>query len=133
MNALIRTLVPCILALAALAAGCAPFAPGQRDPAPASLPGAYSLYDAWDGDAAPSALARAFGRPIALTSANKSGGADATNAQDAFLALETAVPLFLDAGETAAKTPSTVLLCLKNETKILREGAVPADDLSIQQ
>lgn len=54
MNILIRTLAPCILALAALAAGCAPFAPGQRDPAPASLPEAYSLYDAWDGDAAPS-------------------------------------------------------------------------------
>ncbi|MBI9020943.1 MAG: L-threonylcarbamoyladenylate synthase, partial [Verrucomicrobia bacterium] len=36
----------------------------------------------------PLALARAFGRPIALTSANKSGGADATNAQEAFQCLE---------------------------------------------
>lgn len=78
----------------------------------------------------PLALARAFGRPIALTSANKSGGADATNAQDAFQCLETAVPLFLDSGETAAKTPSTVVLCLENETKILREGAVSADELA---
>lgn len=43
----------CILALAVLAAGCAPFAPGPRDPAPGSLPQAYTLYDAWNGDAAP--------------------------------------------------------------------------------
>jgi len=36
----------------------------------------------------PLALARAFGRPIALTSANKSGDEDAINAQEAFQALE---------------------------------------------
>jgi|GEM_PF-1078492 len=36
----------------------------------------------------PLALARAFGKPIALTSANKSGDTDATSAQEAFQALE---------------------------------------------
>ncbi|QHI68905.1 L-threonylcarbamoyladenylate synthase [Tichowtungia aerotolerans] len=77
----------------------------------------------------PLALARAFGRPIALTSANKSGGADATNAQDAFQCLENDVPLFLDSGETSTQVPSTVLLCSANETKILREGAVSAEEL----
>ena len=110
----------------------------------------------------PLALARAFGRPIALTSANKSGEADALNAQEAFQCLETAVPLFLEsfqplepglrqkasadrptgsdfrasafAEATADRSPcpSTVLLCTQNETKILREGAVPAQELGIK-
>jgi L-threonylcarbamoyladenylate synthase len=72
----------------------------------------------------PLALARAFGRPIALTSANKSGGADAVSAQEAFQTLEAVVALFLDAGECSGKVPSTVVQCAGNETKILREGAV---------
>ena len=72
----------------------------------------------------PLALARAFGRPIALTSANKSGGADAVSAQEAFQTLEENVALFLDAGECSGKVPSTVVLCSDNGVKILREGAV---------
>lgn len=79
----------------------------------------------------PLALARAFGRPIALTSANKSGGADATNAQEAFQALGNDVPLFLDSGATATQIPSTVLLCTADGIKILREGAVPATELNL--
>jgi len=77
----------------------------------------------------PLALARAFGRPIALTSANKSGGTDAINAHDAFQTLEPAVALFLDAGECTGKKPSTVVQCLETETKILREGAIPSADI----
>lgn len=72
----------------------------------------------------PLALARAFGRPIALTSANKSGGADAVSAQEAFQTLGKPVTLFLDSGECAGKKPSTVLLCSENETQVLREGAI---------
>jgi L-threonylcarbamoyladenylate synthase len=72
----------------------------------------------------PLALARAFGRPIALTSANKSGGADATNAQEAFQTLENDVPLFMDSGTSEGGTPSTVVQCLENETRVLRAGAV---------
>jgi L-threonylcarbamoyladenylate synthase len=72
----------------------------------------------------PLALARAFGRPIALTSANKSGGADAVSAPEAFQSLENHVALFLDAGECSGKVPSTVVQCLESSVKILREGAV---------
>jgi L-threonylcarbamoyladenylate synthase len=72
----------------------------------------------------PLALARAFGRPIALTSANKSGGADAVSAQEAFQSLENSVALFLDSFPSIGKTPSTVVQCLENGVKILREGAV---------
>jgi len=77
----------------------------------------------------PLALARAFGRPIALTSANKSGGADAVNAQEAFQSLEKAVALFLDVGECSGKKPSTVVQCSESGIKILREGAVSKEEI----
>lgn len=77
----------------------------------------------------PLALARAFGRPIALTSANKSGGTDAVNAQDAFDALNKHVSLLLDCGECSGKTPSTVVLCQPDGIKILREGAVSSGEI----
>ena len=78
----------------------------------------------------PLALARAFGRPIALTSANKSGDADAASAQEAFQTLEAAVPLFLDSDSPAANSPSTVILCTEDGIKILREGAVSKEDIT---
>jgi tRNA threonylcarbamoyl adenosine modification protein (Sua5/YciO/YrdC/YwlC family) len=78
----------------------------------------------------PLAFARAFGRPIALTSANKSGGSDAVTAQEAFERLEDRVALFLDAGECTGKPPSTVVFCTKDHFKILREGAISPDELN---
>jgi len=77
----------------------------------------------------PLALARAFGRPIALTSANKSGGADAVSAQEAFQCLENSVSLFLDALPSIGKQPSTVVQCADNTVKILREGAVSREEI----
>ncbi|MDD3276520.1 MAG: L-threonylcarbamoyladenylate synthase [Kiritimatiellales bacterium] len=90
--------------------------------------------------AVPLALARAFGKPIALTSANKSGGADAVSAQEAFQTLENQVALFLDSFPSLGKKPSTVVQCLpaaceckratrENGIKILREGAVPKAEI----
>ncbi len=93
----------------------------------------------------PLALARAFGKPIALTSANKSGDQDATNAQEAFQCfqgLENPIALYLDSFQTLetpsekvprlGEKPSTVVQCLpalsgvegENGIKILREGAI---------
>lgn len=77
----------------------------------------------------PLALARAFGRPIALTSANKSGGADAVSAHDALQTLGQDVPLFLDSGPTQTQRPSTVVQCLGNEIILLREGSIPASKI----
>ena len=108
----------------------------------------------------PLALARAFGRPIALTSANKSGNQDALNAQDAFQALEPTasdfrasppsdderfqalenpVALYLESFQALEKPdekvpnlekkPSTVIQCLENGIKILREGAVSKEEI----
>lgn len=106
----------------------------------------------------PLALARAFGRPIALTSANKSGDADATNAQEAFQALEPTasnfgaspssddkpfqglenpVALYLESFQPLEekqgwrlRLPSTVVQGLENETKILREGAISIAEIN---
>lgn len=78
----------------------------------------------------PLALARAFGRPIALTSANKSGGADAVTAQEAFAHLKDRVSLFLDAGECTGKKPSTVVQCLEDGIRLLREGTVPFSEIT---
>jgi L-threonylcarbamoyladenylate synthase len=83
----------------------------------------------------PLALARAFGRPIALTSANKSGDADALNAQEAFQCLGNALALYLDCFQGLEKTeakPSTVVQCLENETRILRKGAIPSQEIAAQ-
>ena len=126
----------------------------------------------------PLALARAFGRPIALTSANKSGGTDAVTAQEAFQCFqgleptasdfraslssdakrfqgsENPVALYLESfqtsgnsrpvfpsigkeKQTATQLPSTVVQCLPAlngvkrgpETKVLREGAIPAEEI----
>jgi len=77
----------------------------------------------------PLALARCCGRPVALTSANRSGGADAVNAQEAFDALSGQVALFLDCGRCSVKTPSTVVLCRGDEVRILREGTVSSVEI----
>ncbi len=90
----------------------------------------------------PLALARAFGKPIALTSANKSGDTDATNAQEAFQCfqtLENPVALYLESFQgseksnekvpTLGKLPSTVVQCLENGFTILREGAISKEEI----
>ncbi len=77
----------------------------------------------------PLALARAFGRPLALTSANKSGDVDAVSAEEAFQTLGEHVSLFIDTPLCVKKKPSTVVQCLEDEIKILREGAIPASEI----
>jgi len=59
----------------------------------------------------PLALARAFGKPIALTSANKSGDIDATNAQEAFQCfqgLENPIALYLESFQGLEKSDEKV-------------------------
>ena len=77
----------------------------------------------------PLALVREFGRPILLTSANKSGGADAITAQQALETLADAVALYLDAGITSEKTPSTVIHCTAGSIKLLRPGALSEEQI----
>lgn len=74
-------------------------------------------------------ILRAAGRPLVLTSANLSGGADATTAGEAMEALGGRVDLIVDAGPSRLGRPSTVLDLTAQPPRILREGGVSAERL----
>lgn len=72
------------------------------------------------------ALARALGRPLAATSANRSGGVNPRTAEDVLRDLDGRIALILDGGATPGSTPSTVLDCTVEPPRLLRDGAIPA-------
>ena len=74
------------------------------------------------------ALLRAAG-PMAVTSANISGGDSPKNAEEVSRQLNGRIPLILDGGETPGGVPSTVVNCLGTEPAILREGPVTLEDI----
>jgi len=73
-------------------------------------------------------LIRQSGRPITATSANASGDANPTTAQDVFESIGEKVDLILDGGESAAMLPSTVVK-VGDEIEIIREGQISRRDL----
>jgi L-threonylcarbamoyladenylate synthase len=62
--------------------------------------------------------------PMAVTSANLSGAANATTAQQVFDQLNGRIPLILDGGRTPGGEPSTVVDCTGDLPVILRQGPV---------
>lgn len=74
-------------------------------------------------------LARALGRPLAATSANRSGGANPRTAQDVLKDLDGRIALILDGGATPGNLASTVLDCTVEPPRVLREGAIPTSEL----
>ena len=70
------------------------------------------------------ALAAGLGRPITATSANLAGGQPATTLREARDAFGAKVKVYLEGGKLAASAPSTVVVCGRNEWRILREGAL---------
>lgn len=74
------------------------------------------------------ALLRAAG-PMAVTSANFSGGLSPSTAQEVYEQLNGRIPLILDGGKTPGGVPSTVVDCTGNEPIILREGPISLEDL----
>lgn len=74
------------------------------------------------------ALLRAVGA-LAVTSANLSGGENPRNAQDVLAQLDGHIELILDGGETPVGVPSTVVDCTTPQARILRQGAIPAEDI----
>jgi L-threonylcarbamoyladenylate synthase len=74
------------------------------------------------------ALLRAAG-PMAVTSANISGGPNPSTAEEVYAQLNGRVPLIIDGGKTPGGVPSTVVDCSTNELKILREGPISAQEL----
>jgi L-threonylcarbamoyladenylate synthase len=74
-------------------------------------------------------LIRAAG-PLATSSANLSGEANTLNADQAFEQLAGRVELILDGGPVPGGVPSTVIDCTQTPPRILRQGAVTAEDLA---
>ena len=72
----------------------------------------------------PRALARALGAPLAATSANLSGQAEATTAAEVVAQLEGRIALLLDGGVCAGGVASTVLDLTVHPPAILRAGAL---------
>jgi L-threonylcarbamoyladenylate synthase len=67
--------------------------------------------------------------PMAVTSANLSGGSNAITAQQVFDQLHGRIPLILDGGQTPGSQPSTVVDCTGDQPVILRQGPVTLTQL----
>jgi len=67
---------------------------------------------------------RAFGAPVVCTSGNLTGRRAPMSAQDVLEDLDGRIDLVLDGGETADRTPSTVLDLTTRPARLLREGKI---------
>jgi L-threonylcarbamoyladenylate synthase len=76
------------------------------------------------------AFIRAAGGVVATSSANRSGEAPARNAAEAFEAMNGKIAAVLDGGEVRHGQASTVLDCMSDPPKVLREGPVTVKNLS---
>jgi L-threonylcarbamoyladenylate synthase len=100
-----------------------PLLPGVKLPAELAGPGTIGVRI--PDHEAPRALARALG-PLPTTSANLSGGTDATDAAEVAATLGDAIELVIDGGPIRGGPASTVVDCTSQRPRILREGAIPA-------
>lgn len=73
-------------------------------------------------------LLRAAG-PMAVTSANISGQASPSTAQEVLAQLGGRIPLIIDGGKTPGGVPSTLVDCTGSELKILRQGPITLEEL----
>lgn len=74
------------------------------------------------------ALLRAAG-PMAVTSANLSGQASPSTAEEVLEQLGGRIALILDGGRTPGGVPSTVVDCLGAEPKVLRPGPITEEEI----
>ena len=74
------------------------------------------------------ALLRAAG-PMAVTSANISGQASPSTAEEVFAQLNGRIQLIIDGGRTPGGVPSTLVDCIGEKANILREGPISLEDL----
>jgi L-threonylcarbamoyladenylate synthase len=87
----------------------------------------------WTSHPGMAALIEALGYPITSTSANSAGHATATSAaqiQASFgEAMASGTLLVLDGGPSAPSLPSTIVDCISEPARLLREGALSRDEL----
>jgi L-threonylcarbamoyladenylate synthase len=74
------------------------------------------------------ALLRQTG-PLAVTSANLSGAANTSTAEEVYTQLKGSISLILDGGRTPGGQPSTVVDCTGEAPQILRQGPVTLEEL----
>lgn len=74
------------------------------------------------------ALLRAAG-PMAVTSANISGGKNPSTAREVYDQLNGRIPLILDGGKTNSGVPSTLVDCTGQVPVVLREGPISLAEL----
>ena len=74
------------------------------------------------------ALLRAAG-PMAVTSANLSGRASPTTAEEVLAQLGGRIELIIDGGKTPGGVPSTLVDCTGDEIRVLREGPITEEEL----
>jgi L-threonylcarbamoyladenylate synthase len=67
--------------------------------------------------------------PMAVTSANISGGKNPTTAEEVFDQLKGRIDLILDGGKTVGGVASTVVDCTQKEPVILREGPISLESI----
>jgi L-threonylcarbamoyladenylate synthase len=67
--------------------------------------------------------------PLAVTSANISGGQNPTTAEDVYAQLKGRVDLILDGGTLLGGKASTIIDCQSDAPILLREGPIPFEDI----
>jgi L-threonylcarbamoyladenylate synthase len=70
------------------------------------------------------AIIAAAGGALAVTSANRSGGAEARSADEVRIKLGNRVDFIVDGGPSGASAPSTVVDATRDDIRVLRHGAV---------
>ncbi len=83
----------------------------------------------WPKSAIVDQLIDEFGGPVTGTSANISGFPACANAEQLMKQLGQRLPLILDAGDTGAGLPSTIVGLQDDQWEILREGAIPVAEI----
>lgn len=82
--------------------------------------------------AIPLAVVQAARIPITATSANLSGASECTTAEAVRDQLQDRIPIIVDGGASPREVPSTIVDLTDEEARwrILREGAIPAQEIS---
>lgn len=68
-------------------------------------------------------------QPLTGTSANRSGGPDPVSAEEVRRQLDDEIDFLLDAGPCKVGVSSTIVDCTAGEPRILRQGAIAAEDV----
>jgi L-threonylcarbamoyladenylate synthase len=77
------------------------------------------------------ALTRELGRPITATSANLAGEAPTRTLTEARAALGAQIKVFVEGGTLTGGAPSTVVECGRDGWRLLRAGAIGADEIKV--